>query len=293
MLSRKAGGQPVAGHPGRVVAWDGRTFGPWAREIDGADAVINLAGRSVDCRYTTRHRREILDSRVDSTRVVGEAVSTARRPPPVWLQASTATIYAHRYDAANDERTGIVGGSEPGVPDTWRFSIEVARAWERALNEAPTPRTRKVAMRSAMTMSADRGSVFDVLRQLVRRGLGGAAGAGTQFVSWIHEDDFAAAIRFLIDRPDLAGPVNVSSPNPLPYREFMRGLRRACGVRVGLPAPAWLLEIGTFILRTESELVLKSRRVVPARLLDAGFVFIWPDWAAAAVDLCSRDRSPR
>ena len=168
ILSRSPGPAPW-----RFVAWDAKTLGGWAREIDRAGVVINLAGRSVNCRYNARNRREIMESRVDSTRVVGEAIAAASRPPRVWLQASTATIYAHRYDAANDEATGILGGAEPGVPETWRFSIDVAKAWEAALDEAATPRTRKVKLRAAMVMSPDRGGIFDTLLGLVRRGLGG------------------------------------------------------------------------------------------------------------------------
>jgi len=155
--------------PWRSLAWDGAHHGVWAREREGADVVVNLAGRSVNCRYTAENRRLITDSRVNSTRVVGEAIARAARPPRVWLQMSTATIYAHRYDAPNDETTGIIGGAESNAPDTWRFSIDVARSWERALAEAATPRTRKVALRSAMVMSLDRGGVFDTLLHLVLR----------------------------------------------------------------------------------------------------------------------------
>jgi len=181
--------------PWRVLEWDGATLGNWQREIDGCDVVINLAGRSVNCRYNAANRHEIVQSRIASTRAVGEAIGRASHPPPVWLQASTATIYAHRYESANDERSGIIGGAEPDAPDTWRFSIEVARAWERACNEAVTPATRKVLLRSAMTMSPDEGGVFDALLGLVRLGLGGSAGTGRQFVSWIHYEDFVAAVR--------------------------------------------------------------------------------------------------
>jgi hypothetical protein len=276
--------------PWRVTGWDGRTLGLWADELDTADVVINLAGRSVDCRYTPSHRREIMDSRLASTRVLGLAIANARRPPALWLQASTATIYAHRYDAPNDEATGVIGGSEPDAPDTWRFSIDVATAWERAFDEAVVPATRKVAMRSAIIMSPDRGSAFDTLLGLVRRGLGGTSGNGRQFVSWIHDEDFVRAVRWLIDRRDVSGAVNLASPNPVPNAAFMRALREAWGIRLGLPAPAWLLEIGTSLLRTESELVLKSRRVVPRRLLEAGFTFSWPQWSAAARDLVQRWR---
>lgn len=274
----------------RVRSWDARTLGPWQKELDGADAVINLAGRSVNCRYTAANRKEIVASRVDSTRIVGEAIARAAAPPRVWLQASTATIYAHRFDSANNESTGIIGGNEANAPETWRFSIAVAKAWEAALCEADTPRTRKVAVRSAMTMSPDRGGVFDVLLGLVRRRLGGPAGGGRQFVSWIHDRDFVRAIDWLIARSDLSGPVNVCSPQPLPNAEFMCELRAAWGVRFGLPASRWMLELGAWFLRTETELVLKSRRVAPARLLTSGFIFEFPAWREAAADLCQRWR---
>lgn len=272
--------------PWKVVPWDGVSPGPWISEIDGADVVINLAGRSVNCRYSAHNRREILHSRVESTLAVGAAITGARRPPSVWLQASTATIYAHRYDEDNNETTGLVGGSESAAPDTWRFSIQVAQAWERALHEAATPKTRKVILRSAMTMSPDPGGVFATLRALVRCGLGGQVGDGHQFVSWIHELDFIRAIRWLIEHETMSGPINLAAPHPLPYTDFMQGLREACGVPFGLPAPVWMLEIGTWLLRTESELVLKSRRVVPGKLLESGFRFHYPDWPVAARHLC-------
>jgi len=280
VLSRRP--QP---RPWRVVEWDGSTLGNWSREIDGADVVINLAGRSVNCRYGAANRKAMIESRVWSTRVVGQAIAQAPRPPRLWLQASTATIYAHRFDAANDEASGILGGNEPDAPDTWRFSIEVARAWERTFDEASTPHTRKVALRSAMTMSPDDGGVFDTLMSLVKHGLGGRAGDGRQFVSWIHADDFIQAVQWLIDHDDISGVVNVASPNPLPNADFMRTLRDISGVAIGLPASRWMLEIGAVFMRTETELILKSRRVVPARLLERGFVFRFPVWQDAARDL--------
>jgi uncharacterized protein len=282
-----------AAAPWRVVAWDAVSVGTWAAELDGADAVVNLAGRSVNCRYTAANRAEIVRSRVASTRAVGEAIARAERPPPVWLQASTATIYAHRYDAPNDEATGIIGGAEPGAPETWRFSVDVARAWERALDEAEVPGTRRVKLRSAMTMSPDRGGIFDVLLGLVRRGLGGRSGDGRQYVSWIHHEDFVRAVYWLLERDDVDGAVNLAAPGPLPNDEFMRALREAWGARVGLPATAWMLEIGAVFLRTETELILKSRRVVPGRLLDAGFTFRHPAWPEAARDLCREWRAMR
>jgi uncharacterized protein len=279
--------------PWRVVAWDGATLGPWRKELDGSDAVINLAGRSVNCRYNDANRRDILQSRIASTRVVGAAVAGATRPPRVWLQASTATIYAHRYDRANDEHSGVLGGGEPGTPRSWRFSIDVARAWEQAFGEAVVNRTRKVTLRSAMTLSPDAGGVFDTMLGLVRRGLGGRAGNGRQYLSWIHYEDFVAAVRWLIDRHDIDGIVNVASPNPLPNDEFMRCLLQACGVSFGLPASKWMLEVGAWFMRTETELILKSRRVVPARLIEHGFTFKFPLWDEAARDLCQCRRVAR
>ena len=275
----------------KTLAWDAATRGDWWAQIDGADVIINLAGRSVNSRYHAANRRESMQSRVDATRAVGDAIAAAKNPPRVWLQAGTATIYAHRYDAANDEATGLLGGDEPHAPDPWRFSIEVARAWERALDEARTPHTRKVILRSAMTMSPDPGGVFATLLGLTRRGLGGQIGDGRQFMAWIHEEDFIRAVRWLIARDDLAGPVNLAAPHPLPNAAFLRALREAAGIPFGLPAPEWLLEIGVRLLRTESELVLKSRRVVPTRLLDSGFTFHFPTWPEAARDLYARWRN--
>ena len=282
VLSRGGSAPPGA----RGVRWDGRSIGEWAVELDGADAVVNLAGRSVDCRYTEANRRAIMDSRVESTRVLGEAIAAAATPPRVWLQSSTATIYAHRFDAPNDERTGIIGGDEPDAPDTWRFSIEVARAWESTAADAPLPEsTRLVLLRTAMVMSPDRGGVFDKLLRLVRLRLGGAAAGGRQYISWIHHRDFTRAVHWLIDHDDVSGPVNIAAPNPLPNRDFMRALREAYGTRIGLPATRAMLEAGALAMRTETELVLKSRRVVPGLLLERGFEFEQPEWPEAARDL--------
>ena len=276
--------------PWRVVKWNGETLGDWASEIEGADTVINLAGQSVNCRYTAENRRILIDSRVKSTRVVGQAIAQANNAPRVWLQASTATLYAHRYDAPNDEATGIIGGSEPNAPDTWRFSIDVVKKWERELNAAATPNTRKVLMRSAIVMSPDGGGPFDMLLRLVRFGLGGRSADGKQFVSWIHDQDFTRAVQWLIQHQELEGPINLASPNPLPNSEFMQTLREGWGMPVGLPAMTWMLELGAFLLRSETELILKSRRVVPGILLQSGFTFKFPTWADATHDLCHRWR---
>ena len=286
--SRKKRRPALKAEPWRTVGWDATQTGPWTTELEGADVVINLAGRSVNCRYTSTNRREIYESRVRSTRLVGEAIGRAARPPRVWLQASTATIYAHRFDAPNDDRTGIIGGNEGDAPDTWSFSIKVARAWEQSVDESVTPKTRKVKLRSAMVMNPDRGSIFDTLLTLVRRRLGGTAADGRQYISWIHDEDFVRAIYWLIEHDKLDGAVNVASPNPLPNREFMRILRDAARVRVGLPANRIMLQVGAFFMRSETELILKSRRVVPARLLESGFEFVLPRWEDAARDLCQR-----
>jgi len=279
--------------PWRVVQWDPTRVTGWADELNGADVVINLAGRSVNCRYTPANRDEILQSRVLSVRTVGQAIAAAKHPPHVWLQAGTATIYAHRYDGANDETSGIIGGIEQGVPDTWSFSVEVATAWESALDQASTPGTRKVKLRSAMIMSPDPRGVFDTLLGLVRRGLGGRAGNGRQFVSWIHEIDFVRVIYRLIEQDHFEGAVNVAAPNPLPNRDFMAILRRVSGMPFGLPASDWMLELGAIFLQTETELILKSRRVVPGRLLEDGFSFEYPNWEQAARELCERHKTNR
>lgn len=274
----------------RRLAWDGRTIGLWADEIDGADVVVNLAGRTVSCRYTEANLTQMMDSRVGSTRVVGEAIAAASAPPRTWLQMSTATIYAHRFDAPNDEATGIIGGDEPDTPAYWEFSTRIAKRWEAEQAAAETPRTRKVALRSAMVMSPDNGGVFDVLLSLVRLGLGGPVAGGRQYVSWLHERDFVRACELLIERDDIAGPVNMAAPGPLPQRDLMRTLRKEVGMPIGLPATRWMAEIGAWALRTDTELLLKSRRVVPGRLREAGFEFEYADWAGAAHDLVGRRR---
>ena len=275
-------GQP--GLAGRKVAWDARTVGAWQKELDGATAVINLTGKSVNCRYNTRNEREILDSRVDSTRVLAQAIGRCDEPPPVWLNASTATIYRHTFGDPWDE-SGETGATAEAKD---RFSIEVALAWEQALNETATPRTRKVAMRMAMVLGLGKNSVFPMLRRLAKFGLGGKMANGRQFVSWIHEADYCRAVDWLISHTDLEGPVNLAAPNPVPNREMMDTLRQVCGARFGLPATNWMLEVGAFLLRTETELIIKSRRVVPRGLLASGFGFQFPTIRGAFEDLSRR-----
>jgi uncharacterized protein (TIGR01777 family) len=276
--------------PWRMVMWDGRTPGAWVVELEHADVCINLAGRSVNCRYNIQNRRAIEESRVQSTLLLNRVIASMKQPPRLWVNAGTATIYRHALDRPMDEASGELGGNEAGAPDTWNFSITVAKRWEEAFFSTLTPHTRKIAMRSAMTFSPDRGGVLDVFLGLVRSGLGGTQGPGSQFVSWIHEVDFVRAMDALIGWEDFSGVVNLASPHPLPNCDFMRALREAWGTRIGFPSPGWMLEIGAFALGTESELVLKSRRVVPGRLLDAGFRFQFPDWPAAARELVARWR---
>ena len=279
--------------PWRTVPWDGKAVGPWTDELESADIVINLAGRNVNCRYNEPNRRDIKESRVQTTGLLGGAIGRLSRPPRIWMNASTATIYRHAYDRAMDEATGEIGGHEHDAPASWRFSIEVATSWEEAFFSSMTPGTRKIALRSAMVMSPDPHGIFDTLLRLVRFRLGGASGSGKQFVSWIHEQDFLRSIEYLIAHDDLDGAINIASPNPIPNAEFMAALRKAWGTRIGLPASTWMLELGAVFLRTETELILKSRRVIPGRLLARGFEFDFPTWNAAARDLVERRRKQR
>lgn len=280
----------------QTVHWDGEHLGPWVDTLEGADVCINLAGRSVNCRYHEENRRQIYDSRVGTTRLLGDAIAGLSKPPRVWLNASTATIYRHSLDKPMDEFSGELGGGElistfRHAPETWDFSASVAKSWEAAFFATPTPLTRKIALRSAIVMSPVPGSAFAIYSNLVRMSLGGKQGKGRQFVSWIHEFDFARAVEFLIEREEIDGPVNIAAPHPLPNRDFMRELRDAWGVPNGIPAPRPLLALAALVMRTETELVLKSRRVVPGKLLQAGFQFEFSSWLQAAADLVARWRN--
>lgn len=263
---------------GRWVKWNGKALGPWVEELDGAEAVINLAGRSVNCRYHARNRAQMINSRVDSTEAIGKAIQACRRPPKVWLQSSTATIYKHRFDAPNDEATGEIG-SHPNAKDA--FSIEVATAWEDAFHRHPAPATRKILMRTAMVFGSEPGGVYEVLRRLVRFGLGGTMGSGEQYVSWLHADDWCRIINWLIENTEAEGIYNLCTPHPLPNREMMGILREECRapLGLGLPQPYWMLELGAFFIRTETELIIKSRRVVPKNLIDEGYSFAYPHFS--------------
>ena len=291
--------------PWQTVHWDGEQTGPWTEYLEGADACINLAGRSVNCRYDAANRQAIYDSRIQSTQLLGRVIASLAEPPRVWLNASAATIYSRTLDANGvdlplDEATGELGGDNPSAnakppANRWLqrrgFSSRVARDWEAAFFAAETPRTRKVALRSAVVLSPTAGSAFGVLSNLVRLSLGGRQGNGRQFVSWIHEADYARAVEFIIGHEELQGPVNIAAPNPLPNREFMAALRWAWDVPNGVPAPSLAIKLGAIFLRTEPELVLQSCRAIPGRLLDAGFEFQFPDWPEAAEDLVRQWKS--
>jgi uncharacterized protein (TIGR01777 family) len=266
----------------KEITWDAKSFGDWAKWIYGAEAVINLAGKSVDCRYNEANRKAIIASRVDSTRALGEAIAQYKQPPRVWLNSSSATLYKHAFDKPMDESGEI--GATPEAKD--EFSIEVIRQWEHALDEVQTPSTRKVALRTAMVLGHARNSVFPVLRRLTKFGLGGRMGNGRQYVSWIHQEDFCRAIEWLITHEEISGAVNICAPNPLPNAEMMRLFREVCGVPFGLPATEWMLEVGAFFIRTETELIIKSRRVAPGRLLASGFKFQFPELRGALADIC-------
>lgn len=287
--------------PWTTVHWDGVHPGAWIDTLEGADVCIHLSGRKINCRYTARNRRELHDSRIGPTGALHRAFAMLANPPWLWMNASAANIYRHATDRDMGEITGEIGGNElveswlgtRRAPEKWNWSVRLVRDWERAFFSTPTPRTRKIALRTSLLMSPASGGVFSLLSGLARVGLGGTQGNGRQYVSWIHEADYARAVEFLIASEQVEGVVNMTAPEPLPNREFMAALREAWNMPNGLPAPAPLLELGMFFLRTEPELVLKSRRVVPQKLLDAGFKFHFPAWPEAAEDLVRQWRRGR
>lgn len=255
----------------RTVVWDGKTLGSWAEELENAEAVINLAGRSVNCRYNAKNRQEIADSRLDATLVLGEAMARLQAPPELWLNVTSATIYRHSEEMPMDETTGEIGTG---------FSVEVCKQWEKTLFEAEAP-VRKIALRTGMVFGRGKEGVCGAFYHLVKRGLGGTLGSGQQKVSWIHLEDFCRSIHWLIDHRDLSGAINATSPEPVPNRLFMEIFRQEVGVKIGLPASQWMLEVGVLFMQTETELLLKSRYVVPARLLQSGFTFQYPSVRSA------------
>lgn len=260
--------------------WDAMTLGEWSSSLEGAFAIVNLAGRTVNCRYNEKNKAEILESRVETTALIGKAISLCESPPTVWLNSSTATIYQHSLAHPNTEAEGIIGDD---------FSMNVAKEWEKTFFDySLSSQVRKVSTRTSIVFGAEQETVFNVLSKLVKLGLGGKMGSGQQMVSWIHEEDFCRAIEFLMNSPEIEGAVNVTSPNPLRNNEKMHALRALHKMSVGLPAQKWMLKIGAFIMGTETELILKSRFVLPRRLLESGFIFQWPDFQQAVEEIKKR-----
>ena len=269
-------GEPRKNENVQYVQWDGRTLGSWAELFEGTDVLINLNGKSVDCRYTEQNKKLIYSTRLLATEVLGKAVLQCKNPPKLWINSSSATIYRHALDRPMDEETGDIGTG---------FSVDVCQQWEKTFNSIQTVSTRKVAIRTAIVLGK-RGGALKPLRNLVKLGVGGKQGPGNQYFSWIHERDFVNIIDFISEHDELNGELNVSNPNPITNEHIMRAIRKAVGVPFGIPMPTLVLEFGAMLIGTETELVLKSRRVVPKRLLDAGYKFQFTKIEDALADLC-------
>lgn len=259
----------------RYVTWDGKTLGEWKDTLEGAEILINMAGRTVNCRYNEKNKQQIYDSRLYSTRILGEAVNQCKIPPKLWINAGSATIYRHALDRPMDEDTGEFGTG---------FSVDVCQKWEEAFHQIKTSSTRKVFLRIAMVLGKD-GGVMTPMLNLVKWGLGGTQGKGNQYISWIHEQDFNRIVEWFMENPEKEGTFNCAAPNPVPNVDFMRTLRNVYKQPFGLPATRWMLELGAWCIGTETELIVKSRRVVPKKLLDAGFVFQYPQVKEAVINL--------
>ncbi len=257
------------------VLWDGKTIGDWCNYLEKADLLLNLAGRTVNCRYTKTNKEEIYNSRIESTYILGKAVENCGNPPKVWINMSTATIYRDEYERKNSELNGRIGTG---------FSVDVAKKWEETFFSIPTFATRKIAIRTAIAFG-EKGDVFNIFKKHVKIRISGHHGHGNQWVSWIHVEDFYRAIMHLYQNEDLVGVFNLSAPEAIKDKEMMALFRRLMGYKWGLPIPKWMLEIGAVFLRTESELILKSRWVFPYRLLKTGFKFKYRKMAAALEDL--------
>lgn len=260
-----------------TCVWDGKTEGDWQQQLENADLLVNLCGKNVNCRYTKDNREAILQSRIIPTSLLGRAIRKLKHPPALWINIASATIYRHAEDRPQDEENGDIG---------YGFSVDICKAWEQTFFASETPATRKVALRMGIVIGRQDGA-FPRLLGLVKSGLGGRQGNGQQYMSWIHEWDAARVTEWLLERNDLEGIFNVTAPEPVQNDVFMKEMRSAYGIAVGLPAPQWLLEIGTWLIGSETELLLKSRWVVPARLLKEGFNFHYPQAAQAIRDIMS------
>lgn len=257
------------------IGWDAKTLGEWKNLLEGSDVLINLAGKSVDCRYTEKNKREIYDSRINSTKVLQQAVDNCINKPKIWLNASSATIYVHSEKHLNTEENGIIGDD---------FSMNICKSWEKEFFKTENPDTRKVALRTSIVLG-NNGGAFTKLKMITKLGLGGKQGRGNQNVSWIHIDDFCRAVEWIIENEDISGKINVTAPNPLNNEEFMRKLRKEMKILFGLNAAVWQLEIASVFLKTETELLLKSRNVYPEKLIINGFKFSYPDIETAFKNL--------
>ena len=258
----------------KFVQWDGRTVGEWKEELNHADIVINLAGKSVNCRYTKQNKKEILNSRIESTKAIGEAILQIVYPPKLWINSSSATIYRNATDKAQDEYTGEIEND---------FSVQVCNQWEKVFYEQQLPHTRQIALRMAITIGT--GGAMLPYFNLLKFGLGGKQGSGTQMYSWVHIDDTCRIIEWLFEHNELAGTFNCSAPNPVTNETFMKTLRQASGTLFALPAYTWMIKLGAWFIGTEAELVLKSRWVVPTKLLETGYVFKYSFVALALQDI--------
>ncbi len=276
-----------------LVPWDAYTLSGWAKEMDGADLVINLTGKKINCLFTEKNLKILRDSRIHSTQVIAQAINQLKNPPPLWIQMSAIDIYPHRFEDSNNEQEGGMGEEEGKVPPNWLKITELIQDWESAVYSAKTPSTRKVIARCSVVMSPEKKTAFDIFLRLARYGLGGSVAGGKQWVSWIHEDDFVRSIEFLIDNPSIHGPVNLSSPQPLPQKEFMKILRESWGIKWGLPAQKWMVFLASFFTQIEPVLVLKSRYTLPKILLDAGFSFQFPSWEKATKNLIANWKKNR
>ncbi|WP_340202176.1 TIGR01777 family oxidoreductase [Ascidiimonas sp. W6] len=263
----------------KYINWDGTHLTGWESHLENADVLINLTGKSVDCRYHKKNKLEILNSRVNATNVLQKAIEKCKTPPAIWLNASTATIYKHSEDTPMTEKSGEIGDD---------FSMGVAKKWEQSFFKKSLQKTRKIALRTSIVLGKN-GGAFIPLKNLTRFGLGGKQGKGTQMVSWIHEIDFARAIEFILNTPNLEGVINVTVPTPVKNKNFMKSLRKTMNKPFGLWAPALLLKIGAFFIRTETELILKSRYVIPLKLQEAGFQFNFKSPAKAFQNLLEKD----
>lgn len=257
--------------------WDGKTIGPWTQALEQCDVLINLNGKSVDCRYSEKNKALIYSTRLESTAILGTAIQQAKNPPRLWINSASATIYRHSLDKAMDEYSGEIGTG---------FSVDVCQKWEQVFNSFLLPSTRKVVIRTSIVLGKKAGAVRP-LKTLAKLGLGGQQGPGNQYFSWLHEDDFVSIVEFLTKTTAMHGVYNLAAPNPVPNRQVMKAIRNAVGISFGIPMPTWLLKFGAVLIRTEPELVLKSRRVVPKKLLEAGYKFKFETVESALTDLLS------